>query len=51
MFLNIVSFYGADLLANRPTPKLKDYPLSGVRDCPVYSQLPSILEAVPPPAT
>ena len=26
-------FYGEDLLAPRPTPKLEDHPLSAVRDC------------------
>jgi len=26
-------FYGEELLAPRPTPKLKDQPLSAVRDC------------------
>ena len=50
-FLNIVRFYGADLLAFRPTPKLEDHTVSAVCDCSVYSHLPSILEAVSPPAT
>ena len=35
-------FRGEALLARRPTPKLEDHP---------FSQLPSILEAVPPSAT
>jgi hypothetical protein len=26
-------FHGEELLASRPTPKLKDHPLSAVRDC------------------
>jgi hypothetical protein len=26
-------FYGEELLAPRPTPKLEDHPLSAVRDC------------------
>jgi hypothetical protein len=42
------------LLAPRPTPKLEDHPLSAVHDCLfniLYSQLPSILEAVPPSTT
>ena len=30
---NKANFYGEDLLAPRPTPKLEDHPLSGVRDC------------------
>ena len=33
MFRNMISFYGEDLLAPNPTPKLEDYPLSAVRDC------------------
>jgi len=33
MFRNKVSFYGEELLAPRPTPKLENYPLSAVHDC------------------
>jgi hypothetical protein len=33
MVHNIIIFYGEDLLAPRPTPKLEDHPLSAVRDC------------------
>jgi hypothetical protein len=29
----MVIFYGEELLAPRPTPKLEDHPLSAVRDC------------------
>jgi hypothetical protein len=29
----MVIFYGEELLALRPTPKLEDHPLSAVRDC------------------
>jgi hypothetical protein len=29
----MVNFYGEELLAPRPTPKLEDHPLSAVRDC------------------
>jgi hypothetical protein len=29
-------FYGEELLAPRPTPKLEDHPLSAVRDCLFY---------------
>jgi hypothetical protein len=29
----IILFYGEELLAPRPTPKLEDHPLSAVRDC------------------
>jgi hypothetical protein len=32
MFRNIVNLYGEVLLAPRSTPKLKDHPLSAVRD-------------------
>jgi hypothetical protein len=32
MFCNIVSFYGEELLAPRPTPKQEDHPLSAVRN-------------------
>ena len=33
MFRNIVSFYGEELLAPHPSPKLEDHLLSVVRDC------------------
>ena len=33
LFRNMVIFYGEELLAPRPTPKLEDHPLSAVRDC------------------
>jgi hypothetical protein len=33
LFRNVASFYGKELLAPRPTPKLEDYALSAVRDC------------------
>jgi hypothetical protein len=33
LFRNIIIFYGEELLAPRPTPKLEDNPLSVVRDC------------------
>jgi hypothetical protein len=32
-FRNKLMFYGEELLAPHPTPKLKDHPLSVVRDC------------------
>ena len=32
-FRNKGNFYGEELLAPRPTPKLEDHPLSAVRDC------------------
>jgi hypothetical protein len=33
MFRNMIVFYGEELLAPRPTPKLEYHPLSVVRDC------------------
>jgi hypothetical protein len=33
LFRNKESFYGKELLAPRPIPKLEDHPLSAVRDC------------------
>jgi hypothetical protein len=33
VFRNMVIFYGEELLAPRPTPKLEDHPLSAVCDC------------------
>jgi hypothetical protein len=32
-FRNKIIFYGEELLAPRPTPKLEDHPLSAVCDC------------------
>jgi hypothetical protein len=32
-FRNKLIFYGEELLAPHPTPKLEDHPLSAVRDC------------------
>jgi hypothetical protein len=32
-FVSLLKFYGAALLAPRPTPKIEDHPLSAVRDC------------------
>jgi hypothetical protein len=32
-FRNKLAFYGEELLASRPTPKLEDHLLSAVRDC------------------
>ena len=32
-FRNNICFYGEELLATRPTPKLEDHPLSAVCDC------------------
>jgi hypothetical protein len=43
MFRDIVSFYGEELLAPCPTPKLEDHSLSAVVECLFrISQLPSI---------
>jgi len=33
MVRNVTRFYGEELLAPRPTPKLEDHTLSAVRDC------------------
>jgi hypothetical protein len=33
LFRNILIFYGEELLALRPSPKLEDHPLSANRDC------------------
>ena len=33
MFRNKINFYGEELLAPHPTPKLEDHPLSAVCDC------------------
>jgi len=33
MIRNMILFYGEELFAHRPTPKLEDNPLSAVRDC------------------
>ena len=33
MFRNKIRFYGEELVAPRPTPKLEDHPLSAVPDC------------------
>jgi len=33
MARNKIRFYGEELLAPRPTPKLEDHPLSAVRYC------------------
>ena len=52
-FHNKICFYGDELLGPRPLFELEDHPLSAVRDYffSIYSQLPSILEAVPTSAT
>ena len=51
MFRNNMSFYGEELLAPRPTPKLEDHTLLAVRDYLIYSQLPCIMEFLPPSTT
>ena len=33
VFRNNIRFYGEELLASRPTPKLEDHPMPTVRDC------------------
>ena len=50
-FPNMIHFYGEELLVPRPTPKLEDHPISASATAySIYSQLPSVLEAVPPSA-
>jgi hypothetical protein len=41
---NVIRFYGEELLAPRPSPKLEDQPLSAVRDClfNIFSATPHI---------
>jgi len=41
-FHNMVRFYGEELLAPRPKPKLEDHPMSAVRDC-LFSIFTAIL--------
>ena len=52
-FVTWLSFYGEELLASRPTPKLEDHLVSAVREClfNIFSNYPPYLEAVPPSAT
>ena len=52
IFCDYASFYGEDLSAHCPTPKLEDQPLSAVPECTVnIFTVSSILEAIPPSAT
>ena len=51
MFCNKIHFYGEELLAPSPTPKLEDCPLLAVRDCLFSIFTPTILEVVPPAVT
>jgi hypothetical protein len=55
-FRNKIIFYGEELLAPRPTPKLEDHLLSAVHDClfnifaatlHIWRLFPPYLEAVP----
>jgi hypothetical protein len=41
-FVTRLFFYGEELLAPHPTPKLDDHPLSTANAYSIYSQLPSI---------
>jgi hypothetical protein len=54
VFHNMIRFYGEELLAPRPTPRLEDHPLLAILDC-LFSifaaALHTGLEAVPPSAT
>ena len=44
---NMLSFYGEDLSAPRPTTKLEDYPLSAVRKC-IFNVFPATLHICRP---
>jgi hypothetical protein len=48
-FQNKVDFYGKELLATRPTPRLEDYPLWSVLDYlfNIFAATLYILDAVP----
>jgi hypothetical protein len=52
-FHNKLIFYGEELLAPRPTPKLEDHPLSAVRDClfNIFATTHHIWRPSPPSAT
>jgi hypothetical protein len=52
-FCNKIIFYGEELLASRPTPKLGYHPLSAVRDClfSIFSTTLHIWRPFPLPAT
>ena len=51
-FRNKIRFYGEELLAPRPTPSWRTTPCRlSATAYSIYSQLPSMLEAVPPSAT
>jgi len=51
-FVTCSVFGGEELLASRPTPDPEDHTLSAATTVYfMYSQLPSIFEAVPPSAT
>ena len=52
IFRNKIRFNGEELSAPRPNPKLEDHPCRvSATAYSIYSQLPSILEAVPPSVT
>jgi hypothetical protein len=52
-FRNKIIFYGEELLAPRPTPKLEDHLLSAVRDClfNIFAATLRIWRPSPPSAT
>jgi hypothetical protein len=52
-FRNRLIFYGGELLAPRPTPKLEHHPLSAVRDCllNIFAATLHIRRPSPPTAT
>jgi hypothetical protein len=52
-FCNKIIFYGEELLAPRPIPKLEDHPLSAVHDClfNIFAATFHIWKLFPPSAT
>jgi hypothetical protein len=52
-FVTCFFFYGGELLASRPTPKLEGHPLSAVRDClfNIFAATLHIWRPSPPSAT
>jgi hypothetical protein len=52
-FRDKLIFYGEEMLAPRPTPKLEDHPLRAVRDCLFYifAAILHIWRPSPPSAT
>ena len=47
MFHNMIRFYGEELLAPNPTPKLQDHPLSAARDFFFFYGATTLIESWP----